>query len=46
MRKNFGTKPILYPQPVFIIGAVNTNLYCHLGAPYNTETAVFWYLDF
>ena len=21
MRKNFGAKPILYPQPVFIIGS-------------------------
>lgn len=28
------------------IGAVNTMLYHHMGAPYNTETAVFWYLDF
>lgn len=23
MRKNFGAKPILYPQPVFIIGTYN-----------------------
>lgn len=28
MRKNFGAKPILYPQPVFIIGSYDEN-----GAP-------------
>ena len=28
MRKNFGAKPILYPQPVFIIGTYDEN-----GAP-------------
>ena len=25
MRKNFGAKPILYPQPVFIIGTYNAD---------------------
>ena len=25
MRKNFGAKPILYPQPVFIIGSYDEN---------------------
>ena len=25
MRKNFGAKPILYPQPVFIIAAYDEN---------------------
>lgn len=25
MRKNFGVKPILYPQPVFIIGSYDEN---------------------
>ena len=34
MRKNFGAKPILYPQPVFIIGSYDEN-----GTPYAMNEA-------
>lgn len=36
MRKNFGAKPILYPQPVLMIGTYNAD-----GTP-NVMNAAWW----